>query len=298
MMNNESPEQMPGEDMKDNRFYREPAPQEVKIGSMYTSAVNDKILPAFQKALSEMEAASKESKNEHFRSKYADLSSCLSVVKPALATNKMSLSQAPELGPENRSVTVHSTVFHESGQYIRWTFVMPLDGPAKAHEVGKSITYARRYALAGVGIMTDEDDDGNSGSGINKSQDKTPPPRQQPPPPQQTKAKPVETAKSTETAKAEPAANNNDIESAISKLAEKNSIGSEAIKKFLTATKIAEQPDNDQLEFIALQGEEREYSKLAQHWGRTGKTFRQCLDEAKKVGPAEWVKSLSATKTA
>jgi hypothetical protein len=56
------------------------------------------------------------------------------------------------------TILVHA----ESGEYLMETFIMPVSKPNDPQAVGSAITYAKRYALAGVlGLNIDDDDDGN-----------------------------------------------------------------------------------------------------------------------------------------
>ena len=66
---------------------------------------------------------------------------------------------------------VETVLAHESGEWISGELLLPLT-KADAQGVGSAITYGRRYGLAAiVGIVADEDDDGNAASRNGKAVD-------------------------------------------------------------------------------------------------------------------------------
>ena len=93
---------------------------------------------------------------------YATLDECLRSTRPALAKHGLAVTQPAELNEHGAAVT--TTLWHESGQWIRTRLTLRHEGSAQA--VGTAITYARRYAYASLlGICAEEDDDGNEASG-------------------------------------------------------------------------------------------------------------------------------------
>ena len=128
---------------------------------MITSDQVDKIFPALIKAQSEMGNAKKSSANPFFKSKYADLSEIIDVSKESLSKNGIGIIQSP--GGNGNTVTVTARLIHESGQWIEDTISLPLtqNTPQAA---GSAITYGRRYQLAALMNMAQEDDDGNTAS--------------------------------------------------------------------------------------------------------------------------------------
>jgi hypothetical protein len=92
--------------------------------------------------------------------KYATLSSIIEASKPILAKHKLSYSQLIE---ENGSVT--TILMHESGEYLISNFYLTATDK-NAQSLGSAITYNRRYSLAAMlGIIADDDDDGNASQG-------------------------------------------------------------------------------------------------------------------------------------
>jgi len=96
---------------------------------------------------------------------YANLGQILEIVRPMLSSQKLSLVQCPEVS--GNEVLLETVLFHESGEFISNTLKMPIgNGQNKAHAVGSSITYARRYALMSILGLFGEDDCGEGGTGF------------------------------------------------------------------------------------------------------------------------------------
>ena len=110
----------------------------------------------------ELKPAIKQADNPFFKSKYVDLPGVWEAIRPLLAKNGLSVVQtftASADGP-----TIVTTLMHKSGQWVSSELYLE---PAKSDPqgVGRAITYGRRYALAAmVGVVADEDDDGNAAS--------------------------------------------------------------------------------------------------------------------------------------
>lgn len=129
---------------------------------MKSSENLNELATALAKVQGALKPAVKSSSNPYFKSKYADLQSCWDSCRSLLTSNGLSVSQTFCESPSGESVTVSTTLLHASGQWISGDLTMK---PAKADPqgIGSAITYARRYALAAiVGIVADEDDDGNA----------------------------------------------------------------------------------------------------------------------------------------
>jgi len=109
------------------------------------------------------ESIKKAASNEHFKTKYADLSHVVEGVVPALNNAGVVAIQNPDF--DGQVVAVTTTLLHaESGSSI--TGVLHLR-PSKADPqgVGSATTYARRYALLAMTGAAPEDDDGRAASG-------------------------------------------------------------------------------------------------------------------------------------
>jgi hypothetical protein len=145
---------------------------------------------ALAKAQSEIKPAVFDASNPHFKSKYATLASVIEAAKP-LQKNGISFSQLPTTDISNNVILVGVTtmLMHESGQWIRSTFSIPLPvEKAGAQQIGSALTYARRYSLASaIGCASDEDDDANSAQAAGKQlPKKQEPKREQDPQPKKT----------------------------------------------------------------------------------------------------------------
>jgi hypothetical protein len=129
---------------------------------MKTSETISKIAAALAKAQGAMRAAVKDAVNPHFKSRYADLAGVWDACREPLSVNGLAVVQAPgEVG--DRTICITTLLTHESGEWIQSTFVIPVTKP-DAQGVGSSITYARRYALAAMVGIVQDDDDGNAAS--------------------------------------------------------------------------------------------------------------------------------------
>lgn len=115
-----------------------------------------KALASAQKA---MGPADKGGKNPHFKSRYSTLSDVWDVAREPLSANGLSVTQL--IYDDPNGVGLRTVLMHASGESIESRFVMPLQQKSP-QGLGSAITYARRYALAAIlGIVSDEDDDGN-----------------------------------------------------------------------------------------------------------------------------------------
>lgn len=119
---------------------------------------------ALSKAQAEIRDAEKARENPHLKSKYATLTAVWNACREPLTKNGLAVIQAPCASAEHGWLGMETLLTHESGQWIRSTFFMPVS-KQDPQGFGSAITYARRYALSSVaGVCPDEDDDGNEGS--------------------------------------------------------------------------------------------------------------------------------------
>jgi hypothetical protein len=145
------------------------------------------IAAALAKAQGAVGHAAKTNINPATKSKYADLVGILDAARAPLAENALAVVQAPyHLPGDPPTIVLVTTVLHESGEWLR--SVMPVNarkmergGEFKVADdmqtIGSAITYARRYALAAMLGIGQEDDDGNHASGRTRatSAEKAPP---------------------------------------------------------------------------------------------------------------------------
>lgn len=130
------------------------------VGEIVDDLPPDTLHTAMARAFAEIEAATKDATNPHFRSKYADLSSVIAAIKPALVDNGLFFTQRCQ--PSEGGVCVETFVHHKSGENMSLGTIYVPANKQDAQGYGSAITYARRYALqTGFGVPT-EDDDGNA----------------------------------------------------------------------------------------------------------------------------------------
>jgi len=133
---------------------------------MQTSNELDKIAPALVKAQAELKHAIKDAENPAFKRgakamKYADLGAVWDAAKPVLTTNKLCALQ--DVVSNENGMGVRTRLLHESGQWIEFDPPMIPLAKKDAHGAGSVLTYGRRYSLsAALGVVADEDDDGNA----------------------------------------------------------------------------------------------------------------------------------------
>jgi len=128
---------------------------------MPAKKTHETLASALAAAQGDMSNASKNAKNPHFKSTYADLASLRDAVIPVLAAHGIACIQLCDGDGQSVSVTTRLLFGAESMDCGRLT--IPIGGarnPAQA--VGAAITYARRYQLGAVAGVAAEDDDGNS----------------------------------------------------------------------------------------------------------------------------------------
>lgn len=122
-------------------------------------------------AFAEINHATKNASNPHFKSTYANLAEVLDVVRATFKKWGLAVVQLP--GPIKRegdftTVAITTTIIHQSGEMMGNIMEMPVNadknGRITPHAVGSAITFGRRYALAAAAGITQEDDDGNAGS--------------------------------------------------------------------------------------------------------------------------------------
>jgi len=120
-----------------------------------------KISTALGKAQKKMGKAVKSSANPFFKSKYADLTACIDAVLPALNSEGIALFQGSEYDVEHRVFFVTTMLIHSSGEFLKNKMFVPIT-KNDAQGVGAAQTYGRRFSLASVCGLGQEDDDGNS----------------------------------------------------------------------------------------------------------------------------------------
>lgn len=127
---------------------------------MNTSESVAKIAPALLAAQKAITFAAKDAVNPHYKSKYADLPTVIDAVKPAL--NEAGIVFIQSASPSEPGYLAMTTrLMHQSGEWIEDTATLPLP-KADPQGYGSASTYARRYGLAAICGLYQNDDDGNA----------------------------------------------------------------------------------------------------------------------------------------
>jgi len=140
---------------------------------MLKSDLINELAAALAKAQGQIEGAKKSSSNPFFKSKYADLAECWNTCREALTANGISVIQMPEEINENGRLNITTMLAHSSGQYISSTLTMTVT-KLDPQAIGSAITYGRRYALAAMVGLAQEDDDGEKAMARQEKKDKKP----------------------------------------------------------------------------------------------------------------------------
>jgi hypothetical protein len=118
---------------------------------------------AIQQVQQNAPTVDKSANNPFFNSKYADLPAIWKAIKDLMGENGLivvNLIKSTEQGDFITTQIIHA----ETGGLIESTSKIMLS-KSTAQEYGSYITYMRRYALSSMlGLVTDEDDDGNEAS--------------------------------------------------------------------------------------------------------------------------------------
>lgn len=135
---------------------------------MKTSESIKQLSAALLKAQRSITFASKDAKNPHFKSTYADLPAVIDAIKPAL--NDAGIAFLQTFSPSEAGfIAVTTRLMHETGEWIEDTATVPLP-KSDPQGYGSAATYARRYSLAAITGLYQDDDDGNAASNTKPAQ--------------------------------------------------------------------------------------------------------------------------------
>lgn len=125
-----------------------------------SAQIND-IVAALVKAQDDLRHAHKDRVNGGFKNKYATLESVIDAVKEAFAKNGLVVVQQP--GILDGKPVLQTTLAHTSGQWF-CSCIPVMNEKNTAQGMGSGLTYARRYALAAIANIGQDDDDGSEAS--------------------------------------------------------------------------------------------------------------------------------------
>lgn len=126
---------------------------------MNTDKATPELFAALAAAQAEVENASKASVNPHFKSRYADLAEVLNTTRPVFSRHGLSLLQSTSF--DGSLVSVTTLIGHKSGGTVS-SVASCVPAKCDAQGIGAATTYLRRYGLAAMCGVAQEDDDGNS----------------------------------------------------------------------------------------------------------------------------------------
>lgn len=110
----------------------------------------------------------KRSSNPYFRSRYADLLEVLDCLSGPLEMSKLAISQHPSM--DGNILSIETLVIHESGEWMSSVIsceinkVQNKNGQIETdpQKIGSLISYLRRYSIASIFCLAQEDDDAES----------------------------------------------------------------------------------------------------------------------------------------
>jgi len=117
---------------------------------------------ALVKAQKAFSPALKNSTNPHFKSRYADLATCVEAVMDALNDNGIALIQKCYECPNG--IMVETVFMHESGEIYEAGILQFPSSKQDPQGYMSALTYARRGSLMAACGIAPEDDDGNAAS--------------------------------------------------------------------------------------------------------------------------------------
>jgi hypothetical protein len=117
---------------------------------------------ALVKAQKAFSPALKNSTNPHFKSRYADLATCVEAVMDALNDNGIALIQKCYECPSG--IMVETVFMHESGEIYESGILQFPASKQDPQGYMSALTYARRGSLMAACGIAPEDDDGNAAS--------------------------------------------------------------------------------------------------------------------------------------
>lgn len=130
---------------------------------MKSSETTGKLAAALCAFQATLEGAKKDSQNPFFKSTYADLNSVWDAVREGLASNGLAVvqggSQDGHTPPGH--ICISTRIMHVSGEWVEDSLELAVS-KQDPQACGAAITYARRYGLAAMLGVVQEDDDAES----------------------------------------------------------------------------------------------------------------------------------------
>jgi len=149
----------------------------------HSESVKD-IATALAKAQGELFNPNKDKAGYNY--KYADLGQILDIVRPILSKYGLSVTQF--LSTFENSVIIETMLLHDSGEWLANELKLPYmegKGMNAAQSIGSVSTYGRRYSLAAIVGIAQEDDDGAGNKAPQQPQQPQQPQKKEVQPPKQ-----------------------------------------------------------------------------------------------------------------
>ena len=127
---------------------------------------------AMVKVQQALEPVAKNADNPFTKSKYATLSQVMEGCRKALSENGVWVFQFTEPSEPTVITLVTKLIHAESEQWVASHLTIPIT-KHDPQTIGSLLTYMRRYSLSVlVGVVSEEDDDGNAASGLEQGKQK------------------------------------------------------------------------------------------------------------------------------
>ena len=131
---------------------------------MNTSEQINELAAALATAQGSISAAKYDGTNPHLKNRYTTLSAVWDAIRKPLSDNGLAVVQVVDM--DSDGMILSTRLMHSSGQYIEAVYPITAGearGISGAQAIGSALTYARRYSLTAlIGVVSDDDDDGNS----------------------------------------------------------------------------------------------------------------------------------------
>ena len=121
---------------------------------------------------SELKPVDKSATNPFYKSNYAPLPEVMENIQPLLAKHKLAVVQL--MDNLQGDPALKTIILHESGEKLEGiTPLLLVKEDPQSH--GSAVTYARRYGImSALGLVADEDDDGNKATTAHQTYKPTP----------------------------------------------------------------------------------------------------------------------------
>jgi hypothetical protein len=130
---------------------------------------------ALARAQSQISVPGRNAVNPAFKSRYVDLSAVLAAVLPAWNANGLAITQFPVVAEDCSSIELTTLISHTSGEWMESSIrhARREARPAR-HRLGDHLR--RRYTVASIAGLMQDDDDGNLASQVDVSPRRGPEP--------------------------------------------------------------------------------------------------------------------------